>query len=101
MLHTLLPTLSSTSSTSTRDAKVQELSDPACPTLRRILMVDNTDLGATGFAELLKSEGLGGMDARCVLAYQPIEGQAVMEYEKCYNTEGNLQVSSFSSTLRN
>lgn len=52
-------------------------------------MVDNTELGARGFAELLESEGLGGMDARCVLAYEPMKGQAPIEFEKCYNTEGN------------
>lgn len=39
----------------------------ACKSLKHVVFVDNTKLGAQGFADMLESEGLGGRDFRKVL----------------------------------
>ncbi|SCV74804.1 BQ2448_7833 [Microbotryum intermedium] len=42
----------------------QELQEQVCPTLKQIVIVDNTKLGALEFGKMLEQEGFKGRDAR-------------------------------------
>ena len=60
-LHSLLPSLSS--------SRVHELNEPACPSLRSVILVDNTHLGANAFGDFLAENGGPGSDFRNVLEW--------------------------------
>lgn len=68
-LHALLPTLAT--------SPLHHLADPACPSLKSIIVVDNTNLGAPAFGQFLAENGLAGADFRNVLAFSgpPIKPQ--------------------------
>lgn len=50
VLKTLLPSLV--------DSDLHELNEPLCPSLRSVVLVDNTILGTEGFRELLREQGV-------------------------------------------
>lgn len=90
LLKSLLTTLSTGESTSTH------LSDPACPSLKEIIVVDNTFLGAKGFGDFLEAEGMErASDFRTCFEW---EGEGVPGAEKCdiqdgeFGSEGEVEM---------
>ncbi|KAI5477387.1 acyl-CoA synthetase [Pseudohyphozyma bogoriensis] len=62
LLHSLFPHLTSSSSSPTETPN-------ACPSLEHLVLVDNTQLGAEGFRQILEKEGLGGCGFREMLVW--------------------------------
>lgn len=89
MLTTLLPTLTT--------SPLHYLNDPACPTLRSVVIADNTRTGATAFADMLEAARLPGSDFRNLFDY---EGTGLEGVEKLDRHDVvNLQFTSYVSML--
>lgn len=82
LLHDMLPSLRSTSCT-------DSMKDEQCPALKKVFMVDNTDLGAKGFADLLDRDGLAGRDSRNVLDWSR---NGVPDAPACTASDGKLRL---------
>jgi acyl-CoA synthetase (AMP-forming)/AMP-acid ligase II len=84
MLNELLPSLATSNN--------HELADPACPSLKSIVIVDNTGKGATEFEKGLQQESLGGHDFRRLFDWEG-EGLHGAEVSDCHDVI-NLQFTS-------
>ncbi|SCZ98056.1 BZ3500_MvSof-1268-A1-R1_Chr3-3g06546 [Microbotryum saponariae] len=87
MLRQLFPALASTPAD-------QDLHDEVCPTLKQIVIVDNTKLGAVEFGKMLEEEGFTGRDARHWFDWSSagttleVEGQSVEDVVNHQFTSG-------------
>lgn len=92
LLRELLPSLTSSAPRS--------LSDPACPTLRSIVICDNTKLGAKEFEKYLASEGFAGRDFRGILEWDGVgvNGGEKLDSQDVCNLQFTRRVSNSISS---
>lgn len=87
MLNELLPSLTTSEN--------HKLNDPACPTLRSIVIVDNTGKGTKQFETLLETESLAGHDFRRLFEWDGDGLQGAEESDR--HDVINLQFTSYIS----